>query len=432
MVKILELLKGLFSQEKEPEQEKVSISELEDWFNNKIEKIGFDSDAQEFLSEVKKIKEQLPEKIENLRTANISKENKNVQDRVKNVVEGHRDNYAREVEQFLENFPKLEKEQFKTIDDYQKVIDYNKEIDQKIDDLAKRTAKSYQASQHLFFKQVEEIFNCLGKLNKLVKEFKKKNKEFSIEKLVLIKEGIKELNDTIEKKEMFQSEILIREKDKKQFESHIKEKEEKLKELKESKEYQNYQELEEEKSKIEKEIKDNDHLVFSYFSKLNKALRRYERLALDNKWITNYLEDNLKAFRKDSNLEIKNSLQGLKKNLLEGKLNFEDKQNNNFLELIERSETGYLEQLSNKSKELTERKENIIEKINNNLITNQINEIHEGQDRLSRKKISVQDNINSIKSKLERIDLEKIKEEIKEKVKKCLKIEITITSFSSP
>ena len=48
------------------------------------------------------------------------------------------------------------------------------------------------------------------------------------------------------------------------------------------------------------------------------------------------------------------------------------------------------------------------------------------------KKIIVQDNINSIESKLERIDLEKIKEEIKEKVKKYLKIEVTITSFSSP
>ena len=429
---MLKFLKKIFSQEKEPEQEKVNVSELNNWFNNKIEKIGFDSYAQEFLSEIKKIKEQLPEKIENLKIAKLSKENKNVEDRIKNVVEGHRDNYGREVEQFLENFPRIEKKQFKTIDDYQKIMEYNDEIDQKIDDLAKRTAKSYQASQHLFFKQVEEIFNSLGKLNKLVKEFKKKNKEFSIEKLVSIKEGIKELNETIEKKKMFQNEILIREKDKKQLESQIKEKEEKLKEIKESKEYNNYQGLEEEKSKLEKKIKDNDHLVFSYFSKLNKALRKYERLALDSKWITKYLEDNLNAFRKDFNLEIKNSLQGLKKNLLEGKLNFEDKQNNNFLELIEKSETGYLEQLSNKSKELTETKEKIIKKINNNLVTNQINEIHEDQERLSRKQIIVQDNINSIESKLERIDLEKIKEEIKEKVKKYLKIEVTITSFSSP
>ena len=52
MVKILELLKGLFSQEKEPEQEKVSISELEDWFNNKIEKM---------LNDVEKLKDKLRE-----------------------------------------------------------------------------------------------------------------------------------------------------------------------------------------------------------------------------------------------------------------------------------------------------------------------------------------------------------------------------------
>jgi len=76
VVKILELLKGLFSQEKEPEQEKVSISELEDWFNNKIEKIGFDSDAQEFLSEVKKIKEQLPEKLKILELRTFLKKTK--------------------------------------------------------------------------------------------------------------------------------------------------------------------------------------------------------------------------------------------------------------------------------------------------------------------------------------------------------------------
>ena len=46
----------------------------------------------------------LKNKLNDLKNAEVPKEHKNVEPRIRNIVKGHKDHYAREIEIFLDNF----------------------------------------------------------------------------------------------------------------------------------------------------------------------------------------------------------------------------------------------------------------------------------------------------------------------------------------
>ena len=167
---MFDFIKKLFA-EKEPEQVEVTLEQLESWITEKISKLEFNIFFQEYFEKIEQIKKNLQHKLADLKVVEVPKEHKNVEHRIKNIVKGHKDQYAREIEIFLENLTLLKKEKFSALEDYLEVINYNKKLDKNIESVAKRTAKSYQAAQHLYFKPVEEVFKLMGELNLLVKNF---------------------------------------------------------------------------------------------------------------------------------------------------------------------------------------------------------------------------------------------------------------------
>ncbi len=436
---MFKFLRNLFISKKEPEVEEVKWDKLKEWFEERVSKIGFNEEAKSYFARIKEIKEQLPELINNLNNAEVSKDNKNVEERVKNIVIGHRDNFSRGIERFLEDLDFIRKESelskepkpFKTVSDYQEVADYNYKLDKKIEELAKRTAKSYQAAQHLFFDPVEKLFKKTGELNTLVKEFEKTIKHFHLERLIGVKELIKELSDEIIKSKDFAKKIKEKEILEKEIKDLLIKAKEEQEKLKKSEEYKNHLTVEKDIEDVEKKIKDNDNNVFTYFSKLAKPLRKYERIAIDNKIIQSYIDNGIKAFWQDSELKIRESLQGLKKALQEDKIPFENKQKNNFLELIKKSEKGYLEELKETGKELKLDKEELLKKVEGVEIIFKIDEVNQKINSENEKLNSLQKDISELKSKLEKIDLDKAKQEIVENINKIFKIKLKITSFSS-
>jgi len=423
---MLNFLKEMFLSDKEPEVEEVELNKLQNWFEEKISKVGFNEHAKDHFTRIKDIKEQIPELIKNLNSAEISKENKNVEDRIKNIVRGHKDNFSREIERFEESLEIIEKESFKTLQEYQEVIEYNAELDKKIEELAKRTAKSYQAAQHLFFKEVEALFKKTGELNTLIKEFEKTIKAFNIEDLLSIKAVIQELKNNINKKEDFSKEVIEKEKQEKETEK-ILVKERKLQdELKKSIEYKEYKDIEKNIGEIEKKIKDNDNNIFSYFSKLTKPLRKYERIAIDNKIIQDYIDNGLRSFWQDTELKVKDSLQGLKKSLQDNNIAFEEKQKNNFLDLIKKSENDYLEELRDIGQKLKKEREQLFKKLEGVEVILKIDEINKKINNNNERLSALQNRISELKSKQEKIDLNKIKQKIVEGINQRFKMRLKI------
>lgn len=424
---MLDFLKKIFQKETEPEKEEVPLATLTDWFKDKVSRLDYNQHFQKYFQQIKELKQQLKEKVKVLQDANISeKDHKGVEDRVRNIVKGHRDNYVREIERFVRDLTILDKDKFSTLEDYQQVLEFNQELDKEIENLAKRTAKSYQAAQHLFFEPVEDVFKVMGKLNLLVKDFSKNIEEKTVEKIKQVQQLILQLNQNIEKKENLKKEIKEKEENLAKKEEELKEKQTELEKLKEARKYKDYLKLKEEKNKTNQDIKEVNDRVHSFFSRLNKPLRKYERIAMNNKLIQEYLKDSIKAFSKDSGLEINDVIGGLKKALEENSLQFDEKQKNKFLELVKKNEEGYLQELFNRGKELDEESAKIKARIEENKISIELEEREKSIDKNKDETQQIRTNISELKAKLGKTNLEKIKEEIITDVEETIKIRPTI------
>jgi hypothetical protein len=422
---MLNFLKKIF-QKQEQEIEEVKLSELLSWLEQKTDKLEFNSYLKHYFTRISKLKEELIGKIEQLSKSEVSKEYKNTEERVKNIVKGHRDQYVKEISRFTESLVSLEKKDLRSLEYYQKTADFNKEINQKIESTAKRTAKSYQATQHLFFKDVEEVFKSMGEINLLVKEFENKVKEAKIEGIKKVKDHFKQIEQDKEKKKNIVKEVEETNETVVKLKKELEGKKKEQKELENSKEKENYLKLKSEEKELKEKVNNQEQIVFSYFSKLSKALRKYERVALDSKLISKYLDNSVKTFIDDKELKIKEILQGLKKSL--DSLNFDDKQKKNVLELIEKSETDYLNSLIKVIEELNQEEEKLVEKINNNTIIEKIENKSKEVKQLQNQVELKESELVKFSSTLENINIENIKEKIKTGIKEVFNIEITFSS----
>jgi len=422
---MLNFLKKIF-QKQEQEIEEVKLSELLSWLEQKTDKLEFNSYLKHYFTRISKLKEELIGKIEQLSKSEVSKEYKNTEERVKNIVKGHRDQYVKEISRFTESLVSLEKKDLRSLEYYQKTADFNKEINQKIESTAKRTAKSYQATQHLFFKDVEEVFKSMGEINLLVKEFENKVKEAKIEGIKKVKDHFKQREKEKEKKKNIVKEVEETNETVVKLKKELEGKKKEQKELENSKEKENYLKLKSEEKELKEKVNNQEQIVFSYFSKLSKALRKYERVALDSKLISKYLDNSVKTFIDDKELKIKEILQGLKKSL--DSLNFDDKQKKNVLELIEKSETDYLNSLIKVIEELNQEEEKLVEKINNNTIIEKIENKSKEVKQLQNQVELKESELVKFSSTLENINIENIKEKIKTGIKEVFNIEITFSS----
>lgn len=421
---MLKFLKKIFSNP-EPERKEVKMTELAGWLNDFAAKQDYNSYFQNYFKQISEIKTGLNDKVKILKTQQISeKDKKQVEARVQNIVTGHKESYAREIERFSENLFLPEKESFSTIEDYQTAQEYNKNIDKEIEELAKRTAKSYQATQHLFFDQVEPVFKQMGELNLLVKNFDKNNLIQKIASLTEIRNIIEKLNEEDQRKSYLIEEIKNKENNIKQTNKVLEELKQKLFQLKESKEHTFFQKQTEQKEELNNKRNALENDIFSFFSKLQKPLKKYERIALDDKLIKSYLTDSIAAFYNDKELEILEILQGLKKAI--DKLEFGEKQKGKFIELIEISEKGYLQGISGKVKEIKEQEEKFDEEIKKTTIIGRIENIEREIGIFSNKIDLKEKELNELRSKLEKTDIEKIKEEFCGKVKDVFNVEMTL------
>ncbi|PIN76973.1 hypothetical protein COV17_00105 [Candidatus Woesearchaeota archaeon CG10_big_fil_rev_8_21_14_0_10_36_11] len=413
-------IQKLFRKQKPVPEETVPVSELQVWFNTKVSQIGLDEYLQEYFTKINNIKIQLHEKIPVLQHQEIAeKDKKQVEDRVKNIVTGHKQHYCREMERFTDNILSLNKE-WKTLEEYQDAIKFNTTLDTEIDELAKRTHKSYQATQHLFFDVVQDVFKSMGELNLLVKDFKKIITKYNIEKFTEIQHLITTLHEETEKEKWLKRAIQEQNEQRITITHKTQQIQKKYNELIESKEYKDYIKLEEKQKQLDTQYKDIEHQIFSYFSKLSKALKKYEYIALKSKQIQPYIDNSVHAFWDDTELHIIQILQGIHKNST--KLNLDEKQQKNIVPLIEKAEAGYLNELKEKGHQLQQEKQFIQNSIEQSEVwkevetsTHQLNTIRETAERMKNE-------LESVTLKVAKISTDTIKKDLCGKAAESLNV----------
>ena len=402
----------------EPKIKEVLTQDLQLWLDYETSKHEFNKYIIKYFSKVNELKSHIFEKNKILEIQEIPEKHKVVEPRIQNIVIGHRDNYVKEVFYFLEKLECMEKYNFTAS------IQFNNTLNEMIDELAKKTGKSHEATEHLFAKEVEPIFKSVGELNLLVKKFSDQTVKLNIHEILKIQELIKQLHEDNNKNQELEKLVDECKEERRTLQNNLKNKKEKLTKLNESKELKELESLQEKYEKVTKDQKRLDCEIHSYFSKLQKPFRKYERLAPHNKTLKKYLEDSVIAFKEDKELDILLILNALKTNI--NIFNFDDRQETHFLELVEDGDPAYFKILHNREEDLLHQRKILHGSMSKINVMNDIKFINEDLSKLEGNMNLINDKFEKLDSKLQRNDLDEIKREITTRAKELLNVKLII------
>ena len=158
-----------------------------------------------------------------------------------------------------------------------------------------------------------------------------------LERITLIEKYTEKLKSLHEELEAKQARL-------KQAHSRQKDKAHKLGELQERAEYTSLQGSRSRKEELLRGLDDNDDKVFLFFSKIKPALKQHAQIS-GKPLVFDYLEKSMKVFYDDKRLLILDILRELKEDLINEFIKLGPEEKNETMTLIERAQSGYLQQL---------------------------------------------------------------------------------------
>ncbi len=427
---MLKKILKLFRTKKTKEPIKLSETELEEWVEQQISQLNYNNFLKYYFQQIDEIKSKIETGLETLNQEKVHKDHKNVEERVKNIVKGHRDNYILQITIFLKQIKsgdttETSDKEFKTLNDYFTTQKYNQKLNQELAQLAQKTHKSYQAAQHLYFDKVEKVFKLIAELNSLAQQFDKKISTKKLTELKAIKELIISIYLTKETKSELETEIKTKKEEIKKTESQLKNQKQELEKLKQSPEYTNHQKQLVKKTEIQEQIKNMERQVFDYFSKLSKVLRKYSKISTEQEIVDKYVENYNLAFQEDENLQIIGALNTLKNTLENNGLKFADKQRNNFIAQIEKQKllTPLKQEITTLQTKLKETQTQLDQNEITAKITNQQIEISKSTEHLEKEN----NKLELLNHQQEKNNLENTKTKIKNKIKETFDENVIIS-----
>ena len=418
---MFEFLKSLFK-EKTEEQE-VKLEHIENWLKEKTKPIFSELNKRidTRLIEIKSQLSELKENINDLETAEVKNPEK-IESRVKNIVLGHRANYLRILNRFLEriNIPEP---------GHKKALEFCDLIEKELDSFGKASVKSYYTVQHLFSDQVAAIAKTLKNIGNNVKQIKQDIEDKDIFLIERAEKKIHELKDSIKKKQELEKKTEQAKKTSTELEENINRFEKKKTESEQGNEFV---ELNKEKQRITKTdegLSSIKNRIMDLFSPLESCLKKFQRITLEHeKLIAGYARNPVDGLLNDKELKIIALLANMKKNIESGTLDLKDKKKEKAIEQIDTITKEILKQILDEYNELNKSKQEIEAKIKANKIISEIKDIETKLDYYIKKKEVLIKDIASLESSKEKIDIEKIKTELKESIRKAVDIDVVISS----
>ncbi len=450
---MLEFIKKWFSRKEQIKVETVDIDELDSWLKLKLSQIDFNQEIAGFFSLIKESKFNLTEKLAALQQAEMDyKESENLNPKIKNIVIGHRDNYVRQMQIFVEhlNLPENSFDEEKSgearpdgsavnesksgisihLDGNSLVeaIFFSSELNQQLDQLAARTAKSYQAAQHLYFKPVEEVFTIVAEINLRAKSFQQQLEQRGMKKVQELQEMIGLLAELQDKGERLKREVKWKEQKKERCLQGKEKQLQNIERFKNSNDYQQFLGLKEKEKKINGNILENEDKVHTFFSRLSRALRKYEKVAVetDLKLVQAYSEQAIEAFAEDKELKIIEILKQLSSSIEKNAVILDEKQAQQVKELIVQAEEGYLLQLQNKFSSIGQEMDELKDRLRKSTIDKFIAEAEFKLDHFNEQIELVSKELEELKIKLNAFNEKELIERVTQTVKEMLKIDVKI------
>lgn len=208
----------------------------------------------------------------------------------------------------------------------------------------------------------------------------------------------------------------------------IKDLKKKVKEVEESKEYKDLLKLKEERQKLVDELSDHKETLTHSFAILERALRKYSRIAVeDEKRVIAYLDSPILVLRKDPELRILKILSSMESSINNNTIDLKEKKKKKTIEEIKRMGKDYFESFLSKYTELINKIADIDKKIISSEVERNKGKLKkEFENKESEEKI-IEQNIENLKKEIEKIDIGKKKNKIEEEIKKVMNVAVAIS-----
>lgn len=416
---MLKFIRNLLSK-KEATEEKISLDKLDSWLDIKAKPIFDDLNIRinEIIKKIDDEKNKANENLEILKNAQL--QNPKIPERVKTIMRGNREGFIKRVSLF-----------FSSIDlkhgYYEELIEKCRSIENEIDLLGKGTAKNYQILNEFFAREAEKVAASIKNIENFSRELENTIDNSKISSVDKIKRSIIDLKNKIKLKESYSMQLensnnaLNGNKNKKI------EIEKSINELKSSHDYKNYEILLGENDKARSKINEIENILFSDFSVLERALKKYAKISFENEaFILEYLENPIAALIKDADLKISAILENLKNSINTDGLGLEEKKKNKSIDKINEIDSVYLTKIKDDfitaGKRLNDLKAEI-EKNNSRKTLDTLNKELKNTNGIIEE---INNKIMNLNSELGKINIEKLKENLQKEINDLLNVKIIL------
>jgi IS1 family transposase len=412
---MFEFIKKLFKKEEEI-IEKISRESVKQWVNDK-----FDETETKAKAKIDVWKGSMKQKLVEIKSAvddldNASLRNPNISIREKQFMDGNRKSYIQRTTHLLGQVEDMLEHEIGFF-----LMHYNEYLD----NFAKSTQKSYRILQEFFANEAANVALKIKEMDKLVKDIHDDSVMKANRGLNKAKKQLESIENKLLKQKELSESIEELKKEVASLKSKEAEKSKQKEDLGNSEEFKQFDELVKNKANKEEEIKSLKNRLYADFSALERPLRKYQRVAFQHeKLVEHYATDALNALVTDFNLKIVEILEGMAKQIKEGKLSLKDKKTDKALSQISRLDQKYFTDFIRKYNELMKEKEDIVKKMAVNKVNDEIEKIDEFLFELKSKKKSILNRLKQVEEELSSIDIYGLYDKVKDEIGKHLKIKV--------
>jgi len=416
-------LKKLLSPEEEPaEVVRLPLDKVESFLKNR-KKQGLsmvESILPEYKVKIRNIIDQARDDLNHLKGSELR--NKNIATREEQIMRGNKEAYIFKTETFLSKVdPNIDPE---TAGDY---------CDNFKDELAllnKNTMRSYFVLQEFFAHESRKVAMQIKELENIVSSL-----ESDLNKRIPSFGMVKSSFESLQGRIRLEAELRSRIKDAKSALSDLESKKDalnrKLSAIEKSRDYAEYNRTRDKKKEIEGRIKEKEDEIVQVFAVLEKALKKYERIALEPKTVNAYLDNPANALLNDPDLKVIDILASIKKKIEDDTIDLKDKKKEKNLAMIAKLDALYLKTYREGLIQLHGSKDALGQKLRSFTVVSEHKDLKYRMEHIESKIQLKQQEMQRCSAELEKQNIDDLKGQLMQSVKKAFNISLEIVDKES-
>ena len=397
---------GLFSflkREKKPETIEIRLEDLPLWINGRKKTVlqGLDRELSAVRAQIDSEKHKFRANVEHLNDAQPG--NDKIPERAKQIREDNRKSYSQKVMALVQSI--------KIPEDASKIHEFCMDYDKALKEFSNSTLRNYKILKEFFSNETDTIATNIRNMDSAVKEVQKIVQDSGMDGVNELEQLTENAQAEIQRREKLSESIAAEENEMKNVRESKLECERRTNEIEGSGEYKNYRELIENLKLIEQEAESRKRELFHSFSIIEAALKKYERLTLENDIVQKYLNDPVNALLEDSEMKIAVFAEKMKDSIADGSLELKDAKKDKILAELE---TMTKERFGSFVGEFREAQEKINE-VNLKIKAAEIGELNELREKipgLTEKSDACETSISRLSEELGSIGIDKLKAEL--------------------